>query len=248
MNRSQPIEAYPLAWPVGRPRSKHHEHARFKTSFGRARDKCRGEIYLLGGRDVIISTNIPLKRDGYPYADSRANVGDTGVAVYFTYKKRQMCFACDRYWKAEDNMHAISLTIGALRGVARYDAAHDGAGRRDNLRGMQRAPGVHRHACRASIWCLAGREGGMMGKGRELHATNKKDQCEAITQVLNGINLRCPLYFKLVISNKRLCARHGQLEALAVLIAQGKAQIIPRPETRIPWQAVKTIEKQGGER
>lgn len=92
-----------------------------------------------------------------------------------------------------------------------------------------------------------------MGKGRLLHATTEKDQCEAITQEtdwkrLNGINLRCPFYAKLVISNKRLCARHGQLEALAVLIAQGKAQIIPRPEPHVSWQAVKTVGKQGGER
>lgn len=114
------IEAFPLCWPTGRPRAKVHEHAIFKTSFGKARDVCRGEIYLLGGRDVVISTNIPLKRDGDPYADSRSNVSDTGVAVYFTYKKRQMCFACDRWWKVEDNMQAIAKTIGALRGVARW--------------------------------------------------------------------------------------------------------------------------------
>lgn len=118
--KEQPVEAYPLCWPVGRPRATRHEHAAFKTAFGKARDACLGEIYLLGGRRAIISTNIPLKRDGLPYADSRSNVADTGVAVYFDYKKRQMCFACDRWWKAEDNMQAIAKTIAALRGVARW--------------------------------------------------------------------------------------------------------------------------------
>jgi hypothetical protein len=117
---TEPIEAFPLCWPAGRPRSKWREQARFKTTFGKARDNCRGEIQLLGGTNMIISTNIPLKRDGLPYADHRSNVSDTGVAVYFTYKKRQMCFACDRWYRIEDNMHAIGLTIGALRGIARW--------------------------------------------------------------------------------------------------------------------------------
>ncbi len=113
------IEAYPLCWPVGRPRSKIHESARFATGFAKARNKIVSEVSLLGGRDVIISTNIELRRDGLPYATYRTP-DDAGVAVYFTYKKRQMCFACDRWRKVEDNMHAINLTISALRGVARW--------------------------------------------------------------------------------------------------------------------------------
>lgn len=115
------IEAYPLCWPVGKPRCKSRGFSAFKTTFAKARDKCRNEIYLLSGDEVIISTNIPLKGNGDPYADHRKNINnDTGVAVYFTYKKKQMAFCCDRWWKVEDNMHAISLTIGALRGIARW--------------------------------------------------------------------------------------------------------------------------------
>ena len=113
------IEAYPLCWPTGRPRAKYRERGRFRASFAKARDKIVSEVRLLGGSSVIISTNIELKRDGLPYATFKTP-DDSGVAVYFTYKKRQMCFACDRYAKADDNMHAIALTIGALRGVARW--------------------------------------------------------------------------------------------------------------------------------
>lgn len=122
MNREQPIEAYPLTWPPGRPRTPLHQRtwSKFKTGFGRARDQCLGEIRALGGRQPIISTNLPLRLDGLPYANARAADGDAGVAVYFTYKTRSMCFACDRWAKIEDNMHAIALTIGALRGVARW--------------------------------------------------------------------------------------------------------------------------------
>ena len=119
------IEAYPLYWPEGRKRLTQWERsaAKFEATFARARDNIVREVQLLVGKysklDVIISTNIPLRRDGLPLANYRT-VDDTGVAVYFTYKKRQMCFACDRWLKIEDNMQAICKTIEALRGVARW--------------------------------------------------------------------------------------------------------------------------------
>lgn len=118
---TQPLEAYPLTWPAGRARMPDHRRtwSNFKTSFAKARDECLAEIRRLDGRDPIISTNIPMRRDGLPYANDR-QPKDPAVAVYFTYKKRAMCFACDRWAKVEDNMHAIALTIGALRGVARW--------------------------------------------------------------------------------------------------------------------------------
>jgi hypothetical protein len=115
------IEAYPLCWPQGKPRTPLYQVVRsnFKTSFAIARDKVLREINLLGGRDPIISTNLPLRRDGLPLAQTKA-IQDTGVAVYFTYKKKSMSFCCDRWQKIEDNMHAITLTIGALRGISRW--------------------------------------------------------------------------------------------------------------------------------
>lgn len=121
MNREQPIEAYPLCWPPHKKRTDrwHRQHARFKTAFAKARNNIVAEVGRLGARGAIISTNIELRRDGLPYATFKAPE-DSGVAVYFTYKGKQMCFACDRYKNVEDNMHAISLTISALRGVARW--------------------------------------------------------------------------------------------------------------------------------
>jgi hypothetical protein len=123
------IEAYPLSWPEGRPRTPRHarEAARFDTSLARARDGVINQIEIMGGRytwmkretALIISSNLTLRQDGLPYANQR-QPEDPGVAVYFTYKKRQMCFACDRWTKVEDNMQAIAKTIEALRGIARW--------------------------------------------------------------------------------------------------------------------------------
>lgn len=123
------IEAYPLCWPTNRPRTERYrrERARFDMSFARARDEIVRQIELMCGKyalarretGLIISTNIALRRDGLPLASQR-QPEDPGVAVYFTYKKRPMCFACDRWEKVEDNMQAIAKTIDALRGIARW--------------------------------------------------------------------------------------------------------------------------------
>lgn len=116
--------AYPLCWPEARPRTERknrNTHGRFKTTFAGARDKCFLEIERLGGDRIIISTNIELKCNGQPYAvDWGKMIPDPGVAVYFTRKGKQLCFACDCWNHVQDNMHAIALTIEALRGIARW--------------------------------------------------------------------------------------------------------------------------------
>lgn len=117
------ITAYPLAWPLHRPRTAWNqvERSNFdrKRSLANARDLLINEVRLLGGSSLIISTNIPLRLDGLPrsgYAAPR----DAGVAIYFKRAKQDMAFACDRWDRVEDNIYAIAKTIDALRGVARW--------------------------------------------------------------------------------------------------------------------------------
>lgn len=114
--------AYPLFWPTGRVRSKQRKtNGQFKTSFASARDNCEHEIKLLGGTKTVISTNIRLKRDGRAeHVDFGKTIPDPGVAVYFQRNGKEMCFACDCWNHVQDNMHAIALTISALRGIARW--------------------------------------------------------------------------------------------------------------------------------
>lgn len=120
-------EAYPLQWPTGRPRTDRwkREAAKFDVTFARARDDLVREIQLMcGGRwardpQLVISTNVALRRDGLPLAGQRAP-DDVGVAVYFTRKGKQLSFACDRWLKVEHNMRAIAKTIEALRGIDRW--------------------------------------------------------------------------------------------------------------------------------
>jgi DnaJ domain len=113
---------FPLCWPEGRNRtpSAQRRNAKFKTSFWVARDNLIAEIRRLGGSELIISSNIPRQNDGLPYADARLAGNDPGLAVYFTRKGKQLCFACDQYLTVDDNMQAVALTIEALRGIARW--------------------------------------------------------------------------------------------------------------------------------
>lgn len=113
------VEAFPLAWPLGRPRARRTESARFKTSLGAAINNVRYEVELLGGQCLVISSNLPLRRDGLPMSRG-SYIGDVAVAVYFHLKKKPMCFACDRWDRIDDNMQAIAKTIEALRGIERW--------------------------------------------------------------------------------------------------------------------------------
>lgn len=112
------IEAYPLTWPPGRPRQHCRESARFEVTLGRCIKEVGSEVERLGGTDLVISSDLPLRRDGLPRTD-RA-IRDHGVAVYFNYKKKPVCFACDRWDDIADNLRAIVKTIEALRGIERW--------------------------------------------------------------------------------------------------------------------------------
>lgn len=116
-----PADAHPLYWPAGRPRTPGYQRAasKFETTFARARDDLMRELKLLGATNAVLSTNVALRRDGLPLAGQR-QPDDPGVAVYFTRKKRQLCFACDRWRTVEDNIWAVVKTIDALRGIARW--------------------------------------------------------------------------------------------------------------------------------
>lgn len=116
------IEAYPLHWPDGWSRTKQPIPSRFDTKLASARDNLLNEVRLLGGRNVILSTNIPLRKDGLPYATYRS-IDDTGVAVYFELDNQSQVFACDKWDLIEDNMQAIKKTIESLRGIERWGSS-----------------------------------------------------------------------------------------------------------------------------
>ncbi len=115
-------QAFPLHWPAGWPRSKSRSRAKFQCSLEEARCGVTHQLDLMGAQYPVISTDLPLRCDGFPYA-SKAQPADTGVAVYFMYKGKQMVFACDQWDRIEHNIRAIEKTIEAIRGVERWGAS-----------------------------------------------------------------------------------------------------------------------------
>lgn len=119
-----PIEACPLTWPEGWPRRPDHrrESSRYEVTFLKARDHLVRQIELAGGRHVVISTNVPLRRDGLPLANM-SEPKDPGVAAYWTDRKNKpRVIACDHWRKVRDNLRAVGLTVEALRSIERAGA------------------------------------------------------------------------------------------------------------------------------
>ncbi len=124
------IEAYPLAWPEGWPRTPagQRKSSRYEVSFATARDQLLRELRLASSgfsssRDIVLSTNVPTRRDGLPYADMR-EPQDPGAAVYWTSRKGEpMALACDTWRTVRENVRALGLAIESLRQLERCGAS-----------------------------------------------------------------------------------------------------------------------------
>lgn len=140
--------SYPLSWPDGWPRTAPNlrRNSLFKrpVSFaarGHSMDECRRELArelgLLKATKEILSTNVQLRLDGLPYSN-RAQPSDPGAAVYFELKGKAVALACDKWLRVEDNIWAIVLHIGSIRGQARW-----GVGNVEQaFRGYMALPGI----------------------------------------------------------------------------------------------------------
>lgn len=114
-------EAYPLTWPVGYPRTTNRIRSPFLQSMDKAQKFLRKEIDRLGARKLIVSSNIPIRKDGMFYADWMSKkIDDPGVAIYFTYKGKEISMCCDQYLLVWENTYALGKAIEALRGLERW--------------------------------------------------------------------------------------------------------------------------------
>lgn len=131
------ITNFPLSFPANQPRTPagQRKRAAFGTRGGtnyggnyvpgrkhtisESARELEQEIRRMGGKDMIISTNLKVKANGLPYSGQRTP-DDPGVAVYFKWNKRDLVFACDKWLSIEDNLWAIVKHIEALRGQERW--------------------------------------------------------------------------------------------------------------------------------
>lgn len=124
------IDAYPLAWPLGRRRTPQEDRVRARFSAAgrqitvrQALNRVLVELGRLGVGDwnIVVSTNIPTRGNGLPYSDM-PEPKDRGVAVYFRLENGadRHCMSCDKWDRVADNLAAIAAHVEAVRGQLRW--------------------------------------------------------------------------------------------------------------------------------
>lgn len=108
--------AYPLQWPIGRRRwpNNDRQSGKFKVTEYTATEELFDNLEHMGATDVVVSSN------RQPFSRSKANPGDSGVAVYFNRKGKELCIACDKWDRLEHNLRAIGLAAEAMRSIERW--------------------------------------------------------------------------------------------------------------------------------
>jgi hypothetical protein len=116
MDNPQPLR-HPLDWPEDQPVTPDHGRSfgQYTVSLNVARKDLVAELDRMKAQHVVISTNLPLRKDGYPRSNARLGGKSPGVAVYWTRDGSDYVVACDQYDTVRSNMRAIGLTIHHLR-------------------------------------------------------------------------------------------------------------------------------------
>jgi len=115
------VQAYPLHWPPGFPRTKNREQSRFRTGLDAAMKNVQASLRNFAadsGRkleDAIMSSNVTLTEN---------NPADCGVAVWFRWDNTQLCIAVDRYNSIPQNLQAVHHILEARRVELRHGSLH----------------------------------------------------------------------------------------------------------------------------
>lgn len=123
-------EAFPLAWPSHKTRTPHNarRYGRFKKddrwiSRDQACRRVQDEVAKLGGAYLVVSSDVPIRRDGMPYSNRSVEPDDPGVCVYFRLHGKPYAMACDTYTKLAQNIAAVAAHIEATRQIERHGVA-----------------------------------------------------------------------------------------------------------------------------
>ena len=120
------VAEFPLDWPEDWPETPPDKRLRgmagghgYTPAWADVIARLKAELNRMGAESIVLSTNQPLRRDGQPTA-ARVKIQDPGVAVYFTFKGKDLVMAQDRYQLLTDNIRSICLQIEGLRKMERH--------------------------------------------------------------------------------------------------------------------------------
>lgn len=109
----------PLLWPDGWPRTKTPQrNTSFQVGSVQTRAAIAKEARLLNATGLVVTSDMPLKRDGEPYAD--ADPHDPGVAIYFRLGDRDFVMARDQWDSPWHNLRSLTLVIESIRTIERH--------------------------------------------------------------------------------------------------------------------------------
>lgn len=121
------ITAFPLAWPDGWPRVEVRASSPYRVTTDTAMNALQFELGRMAASGVIVSSNVPLRRDGTMYRGDHADapLTDPGVAVYWDDALgNPRVIACDVWRTPRENLRAVGLAIEGLRLIDRTGASH----------------------------------------------------------------------------------------------------------------------------
>lgn len=109
-----------LQWPAEWPRTTNPKRSAFADrTLLQSIDNLRGELRKFGAKNIIVTVDFELRRDGEPA--SRVQKGwDQAVTVYFEKGDAKLLIPCDQYDFMPDNVHAICLCVEAYRSLERH--------------------------------------------------------------------------------------------------------------------------------
>jgi DnaJ domain len=135
------ITRNPLCWPNNVPRTlpQLRSRPRFDLKSNEASiqmvlqeiNRLNQQYWNFKDESVVVSTNVPLRRDGLPYSNEQ-QPADTGVAVYFNLRfvrngkwhYRHTVLSCDKWNRVAYNLTAIAKDIEAQRARDRWGATN----------------------------------------------------------------------------------------------------------------------------
>ncbi len=117
--------AFPLCWPDHQPRMPKHKRGPWRgghPTVATAYPELLNEARMAGMVDVVVSSDVPVGKNGQPLSTAEFRAADPGVCLWFRRDRNGplLCIACDRFERPSGNMRAIALIVEGRRREERY--------------------------------------------------------------------------------------------------------------------------------